>query len=51
MDELLVKLMDIKAERDKLTPDVLKAGVTIFGVTGTYTGGEETEPETELDVE
>jgi hypothetical protein len=48
MDELLENLQAIKTERDKLVPSVLKAGVTIFGVTGTYDGTDpEPEPEPE----
>lgn len=39
MDELLEKLQEIKEEKDlKILPENIRAGVTIFGVTGTYTG-------------
>ena len=46
----LTKLPDIsdideKTEKLKLVPEVLKAGVTIFGVTGTYDGTEPSENE------
>lgn len=44
MDELLEKLQLIQAEKNKLIPSVLKAGVTIFGVTGTYDGSEPEPP-------
>ena len=38
-DELLEKLIAINNEkRSKLKPENIKKGVTILGVTGTYTG-------------
>lgn len=43
---LLEKLQQILNEKNtKITPENIKAGVTIFGVTGTYEGGE---PESEI---
>lgn len=38
MDEVLSRLKDIKTERDKLSPEVLKEGLTVFGITGTLQG-------------
>ena len=38
MNDVLLKLKDIKNERDKLSPEIIKKGVTVFGITGTYTG-------------
>lgn len=39
MSRLKDKLEEIKAEKDEfLIPENIKAGVTILGVTGTYTG-------------
>lgn len=39
MDDLLQQIEQIKKEKDeKIIPENIKAGVTIFGVTGTYTG-------------
>lgn len=35
MNELLVKLKMIKAEKNKLSPAVIKEGLTVFGITGT----------------
>lgn len=35
MDELLVKLEQIKTERNKLSPSAIKEGLTVFGITGT----------------
>jgi hypothetical protein len=45
MNQLLENLQLIKTEKLKLVPEVLKAGVTIFGVTGTYDGTEPSENE------
>ena len=39
MSTILQKVNEIKTEKDtKIIPENIKAGVTIFGVTGTYTG-------------
>ena len=37
-NELLANLQKMLDEKAKLTPEVLKKGVTVFGVTGTYEG-------------
>lgn len=45
MDELLEKLQEIKEEKDtKILPENIRAGVTIFGVTGTYVGDKNNDP-------
>lgn len=39
MDELVKKLEQLKEEKDeKIIPENIKKGITIFGVTGTYEG-------------
>lgn len=44
---ILQKAQAILAEKTaKVLPENIKAGVTMFGVTGTYTGEEETPEET-----
>lgn len=44
---ILQKAQAILAEKEeKILPENIKAGVTIFGVTGTYTG-EETQEQAE----
>lgn len=41
MDEIMEKAEEILSQKDTyLIPENIKAGVTIFGVTGTYTGNE-----------
>lgn len=35
MNELLVRLKEINSERNKLSPAVIKEGLTVFGITGT----------------
>lgn len=43
MNELVVNLEKMLEEKEKLTPDVLKEGVTVFGVTGTLKAVETPE--------
>lgn len=38
MEELEANLREILEEKTKIVPENIKSGVTIFGVTGTYTG-------------
>jgi len=48
MSELKEKLQLILNEKEtRLKPEIIKAGETVFGVTGTYTGEE---PSTEEEV-
>ena len=42
MTELEENLMLIKIEKDKILPENIKAGITIFGVKGTYTNDNST---------
>ena len=46
MTTLENNLADILSEKqNKIIPENIKAGITIFGVTGTYTGNTETVEE------